>query len=129
MGICLTPVLLWFVRRTLPRGVLRIGCDISDDCATEKERDAEPGENEDTKVAKVTNENKEEYIQAVIDWRFVARVKDQMEAFKGGFNELVPLNTIKIFDEGELELLVRYLWKFEMYVFSYSYHTVKMLAG
>ena len=30
-----------------------------------------------------------------------------MEAFKGGFNELVPLNTIKIFDEGELELLVR----------------------
>ena len=54
----------------------------------------------------VTNENKEEYIQAVIDWRFVARVKDQMEAFKGGFNELVPLNTIKIFDEGELELLV-----------------------
>ena len=53
----------------------------------------------------------------------------QMEAFKGGFNELVPLNTIKIFDEGELELLVRYLWKFEMYVFSYSYHTVKMLAG
>lgn len=31
----------------------------------------------------------------------------QMEAFKGGFNELVPLNTIKIFDEGELELLVR----------------------
>ena len=57
----------------------------------------------------MTNENKEEYIQAVIDWRFVARVKDQMEAFKGGFNELVPLNTIKIFDEGELELLVIYL--------------------
>jgi len=54
----------------------------------------------------VTNENKEEYIQAVIDWRFVARVKDQMGAFKGGFNELVPLNTIKIFDEGELELLM-----------------------
>ncbi len=54
----------------------------------------------------VTNENKNEYIQAVIQWRFVSRVKDQMEAFKQGFNELVALHLIKIFDEGELELLM-----------------------
>ena len=45
-----------------------------------------------------------------------------MEAFKGGFNELVPLNTIKIFDEGELELLVRYIGNLIMY---YLYLMVK----
>ncbi len=54
----------------------------------------------------VTDENKDEYIQAVIQWRFVSRVKDQMDAFKTGFNELVSLHLIKIFDEGELELLM-----------------------
>ena len=54
----------------------------------------------------VTNENKDEYIQAVIQWRFVSRVQQQMDNFLAGFNELVPLNLIKIFDEGELELLM-----------------------
>lgn len=54
----------------------------------------------------VTNENKEEYIQLVILWRFVSRVQPQMENFTAGFNELVPLNFIKIFDAGELELLM-----------------------
>ncbi len=29
-----------------------------------------------------------------------------MEAFKNGFNEIVPLHLLKIFDEGELELLL-----------------------
>ncbi len=57
------------------------------------------------KVA-VTDESKHEYIQQVIQWRFVSRVRDQMEAFKQGFNELVALHLIKIFDEGELELLM-----------------------
>jgi len=54
----------------------------------------------------VTDENKSEYIQLVIQWRFVSRVKDQMEAFKQGFNDLVGLHLVKIFDEGELELLM-----------------------
>lgn len=42
----------------------------------------------------------------MIEWRFVARVQDQMNAFLDGFNALVPLNLIKIFDEHELELLM-----------------------
>jgi len=54
----------------------------------------------------VTNENKEEYIQLVIQWRFSSRVQPQMDQFLAGFNELVPLNLIKIFDAGELELLM-----------------------
>ena len=54
----------------------------------------------------VTDENKEEYIQLVIQWRFSSRVQPQMDNFLAGFNELVPLNLIKIFDAGELELLM-----------------------
>lgn len=54
----------------------------------------------------VTNENKHEYIQLVINWRFVSRIEQQMDSFLSGFNELVPLNLLKIFDEGELELLM-----------------------
>ena len=48
----------------------------------------------------------DEYIQLVIEWRFINRVRKQMDQFLAGFNELVPLNLIKIFDEGELELLM-----------------------
>jgi len=75
----------------------------------------------------VTNANKDEYIGLVIQWRFVSRVQQQvqqiifiifigylmkrlyilkMDYFLAGFNELIPLNHIKIFDEGELELLM-----------------------
>ncbi|XP_062712481.1 E3 ubiquitin-protein ligase Nedd-4-like isoform X3 [Aedes albopictus] len=54
----------------------------------------------------VTNENKDEYIKLVIEWRFVARVKSQMHAFLEGFGSLVPLHLLKIFDENELELLM-----------------------
>lgn len=54
----------------------------------------------------VTNDNKDEYIKLVIDWRFVARVKSQMHAFLEGFGSLVPLHLLKIFDENELELLM-----------------------
>ncbi|KAF6722594.1 E3 ubiquitin-protein ligase NEDD4 [Oryzias melastigma] len=54
----------------------------------------------------VTNENKKEYIDIVMQWRFVHRVQKQMAAFKDGFFELVPEDLIKIFDENELELLM-----------------------
>uniref|UniRef100_A0AAG5CX39 E3 ubiquitin-protein ligase n=1 Tax=Anopheles atroparvus TaxID=41427 RepID=A0AAG5CX39_ANOAO len=54
----------------------------------------------------VTNENKDEYIRLVIDWRFEARVKEQMQAFLEGVGSLVPLHLLKIFDENELELLM-----------------------
>uniref|UniRef100_A0A8C0I027 E3 ubiquitin-protein ligase n=1 Tax=Balaenoptera musculus TaxID=9771 RepID=A0A8C0I027_BALMU len=54
----------------------------------------------------VTNENKREYIDLVIQWRFVNRVQKQMNAFLEGFTELLPIDLIKIFDENELELLM-----------------------
>ena len=54
----------------------------------------------------VTDENKDEYIELVIQWRFVSRVKEQMDAFKSGFNDLISTHMLKIFDEGEVELLM-----------------------
>ncbi|XP_058270737.1 E3 ubiquitin-protein ligase NEDD4-like isoform X4 [Hemibagrus wyckioides] len=54
----------------------------------------------------VTNDNKKEYIDLVIQWRFVNRVQKQMNAFMEGFTELILLDLIKIFDENELELLM-----------------------
>ncbi|XP_050948579.1 E3 ubiquitin-protein ligase NEDD4-like isoform X5 [Labeo rohita] len=54
----------------------------------------------------VTNDNKKEYIDLVIQWRFVNRVQKQMNAFLEGFTELIPVDLIKIFDENELELLM-----------------------
>jgi len=55
---------------------------------------------------KLTQQNKREYIQLVIKWRFVSRVQQQMKAFLNGFNQLIPTNLLKIFDENELELLM-----------------------
>ncbi|XP_019908912.2 E3 ubiquitin-protein ligase NEDD4-like isoform X5 [Esox lucius] len=54
----------------------------------------------------VTNDNKLEYIDLVIQWRFVNRVQKQMNAFLEGFTELILIDLIKIFDENELELLM-----------------------
>ncbi|XP_044007109.1 E3 ubiquitin-protein ligase NEDD4 isoform X2 [Aphidius gifuensis] len=54
----------------------------------------------------VTDDNKDEYISSVIQWRFVSRVQEQMNSFLDGFNALVPLTHVKIFDENELELLM-----------------------
>lgn len=42
----------------------------------------------------------------VIEWRFVARVKEQMSSFLEGFGSIVPHHMLKIFDENELELLM-----------------------
>lgn len=54
----------------------------------------------------VTNENKDEYTKLVIEWRFVACVKEQMAAFLEGFGSICPLALLKLFDENELELLM-----------------------
>ncbi|THD19620.1 Neural cell expressed developmentally down-regulated 4 [Fasciola hepatica] len=54
----------------------------------------------------VTNENKRQYIECIISWRFVSRIKPQMWAFLEGFKDLVDLEALKIFDANELELLI-----------------------
>lgn len=67
-----------------------------------QQHDLRPGGSE----IPVTNDNKQEYIDLVIQWRFVSRILPQMSAFLEGFDEVLPLNLIKVFDENELELLM-----------------------
>ncbi|XP_037308305.2 NEDD4-like E3 ubiquitin-protein ligase WWP2 isoform X2 [Pungitius pungitius] len=54
----------------------------------------------------VTEENKEEYITLLTDWRFTRGVEEQTKAFLDGFNEVVPLEWLRYFDEKELELML-----------------------
>ncbi|CAD7952288.1 unnamed protein product [Amoebophrya sp. A25] len=53
----------------------------------------------------VTNENKEEYIQRMCEFKLLGSVKEQVAAFLEGFHELMP-QEIQIFDSKELELLI-----------------------
>ncbi|XP_060679617.1 NEDD4-like E3 ubiquitin-protein ligase WWP1 isoform X3 [Hemiscyllium ocellatum] len=54
----------------------------------------------------VTEENKEEYIGLMAEWRFSRGVEDQTRAFLDGFNEVVPLQWLQYFDEKELEVML-----------------------
>ena len=54
----------------------------------------------------VTNENKREYVELLVNFKFVNRVKPQMDAFLEGFHDVVPEGEITIFDSAELELLM-----------------------
>ncbi|KAH7930858.1 ubiquitin-protein ligase [Leucogyrophana mollusca] len=54
----------------------------------------------------VTEDNKKDYVDAVVEYRISKRVKEQFEAFMSGFSELIPQDLITVFDERELELLI-----------------------
>lgn len=55
---------------------------------------------------RVTEENKEEYLGLMTDWRMTRGIEQQTQAFLDGFNEVVPIEWLKYFDERELELLL-----------------------
>jgi E3 ubiquitin-protein ligase HUWE1 len=54
----------------------------------------------------VTQENKEEYVQRVVEYRLVESVREQLDNFLKGFHEIIPPELISIFNEQELELLI-----------------------
>ncbi|KAI8998099.1 HECT-domain-containing protein [Gaertneriomyces semiglobifer] len=54
----------------------------------------------------VTQDNKAEYVQLMVEWRVCRRVEEQFQAFMQGFRELVPQELVNVFDERELELLI-----------------------
>lgn len=55
---------------------------------------------------KVTEDNKEEYIQLMIEWRFTRGVQPQTEKFMEGFGEVIPIEWLQYFDEAELEMIL-----------------------
>lgn len=54
----------------------------------------------------VTEENKQEYVKLVVEYRLQKSVIEQMDNFLQGFHEMIPKELISIFDEQELELLI-----------------------
>lgn len=55
---------------------------------------------------RVTDENKEEYIKLMTEWRFTRGQEEQTKAFLDGFSDVMPLEWLRYFDERELELLL-----------------------
>uniref|UniRef100_A0A6Q2ZK98 HECT-type E3 ubiquitin transferase n=1 Tax=Esox lucius TaxID=8010 RepID=A0A6Q2ZK98_ESOLU len=54
----------------------------------------------------VNNDNKMHYLNLLAQYRLASQVRDEVEHFLKGLNELVPENLLAIFDENELELLM-----------------------
>ncbi|KAH9967971.1 hypothetical protein BC827DRAFT_1152318 [Russula dissimulans] len=54
----------------------------------------------------VTDENKREYVDLMVKYHTLERVKDQFGALRSGFMDLIPQDLITLFDERELELLI-----------------------
>ncbi|XP_046387424.1 apoptosis-resistant E3 ubiquitin protein ligase 1 isoform X2 [Ischnura elegans] len=55
---------------------------------------------------RVTNQTKLQYLDALAQYRLANSVREEMEHFLKGLNELIPDNLLSIFDENELELLL-----------------------
>jgi E3 ubiquitin-protein ligase HUWE1 len=51
----------------------------------------------------VTEENKQEYVNLVVEHRLESAIKDQIKAILDGFYEIIPRNLISIFDPDQLE--------------------------
>nr|XP_014341342.1 PREDICTED: apoptosis-resistant E3 ubiquitin protein ligase 1 [Latimeria chalumnae] len=57
----------------------------------------------------VTNENKIYYINLLAQYRLANQVREEVDHFLKGLNELVPENLLAIFDENELEVM-KWFW-------------------
>lgn len=55
---------------------------------------------------RVTEENKDEYLRLMTDWRFSRGQEEQTKSFLDGFNEVLPLEWLHYYDERELELML-----------------------
>jgi E3 ubiquitin-protein ligase NEDD4 len=77
----------------------------------------------------VNEENKQEYVDTVVNYRISKRVKAQFDTFMEGLLELIPRDLINVFDERELELLIGGMTEIDMYVIIYSPYPVNDLRS
>jgi len=54
----------------------------------------------------VTQDNKQEYVRLVVEYRLIKSVQEQLDRLLEGFYDIVPADLISIFNEQELELLI-----------------------
>eukprot|EP01134_Creolimax_fragrantissima_P003661 CFRG3661T1 len=57
-------------------------------------------------ATEVTDDNKHEFVTLVTEWIFTRNTKDQTDAFLSGFDSIVPLEYLTMFDEREIEYLI-----------------------
>ena len=61
----------------------------------------------------VTNDNKAEYVEKFTFHKMYMNVKEQIDAFLGGFHDIISRDLISIFNAKELELLISGLPNFD----------------
>ncbi|GMT00506.1 hypothetical protein PENTCL1PPCAC_22680 [Pristionchus entomophagus] len=61
---------------------------------------------ENGREKEVTNDNKEKYIEALIEWKFTKRIEAQMERMLKGIFEVVPSHLLRVLNGSQLELLM-----------------------
>jgi len=71
--------------------------------------------------------NKKEYVDLVVEYHILKRVKDQFDALMSGFSELIPQDLINVFDEHELELLIGGMSEIDVYVYPLSFYLMRVL--
>ena len=52
----------------------------------------------------VTDSNKLRYLDCLAQYKLATNIRDEVEAFLKGLNELIPDQLLSIFDENELEV-------------------------
>ncbi|CZT43952.1 related to TOM1 protein [Rhynchosporium secalis] len=62
----------------------------------------------------VTEENKQEYVRLMTEFRLTGSVKEQLDEFLKGFHDIIPASLVAIFNEQELELLISGLPEIEV---------------
>ena len=54
----------------------------------------------------VTDDNKHEYVRLMAEFKLIHNIRQQIDSFLEGFNEIIPPETIAMFNERELELII-----------------------
>ena len=57
---------------------------------------------------RVQESTKQQYLDALAQYRLATSVRDEVESFLKGLTDLVPDNLLSIFDENELEVSIQY---------------------
>lgn len=55
-------------------------------------------------MIQVTEENKREYVNALVESKIAGRTKEQFDSFMAGFDEIFPRALLKVFTPAELEV-------------------------
>lgn len=84
----------------------------------------------DGRTIPVTEENKRDYVQKLVEYRLTGSVSEQLDHFIRGFHDIIPAELVAIFDEQELELLISGLpeidvddWKANTEYHNYNAHS------